>query len=154
MNPAATLLLKEKYQRTLPIAYSLIGGCFMFIVVSLFMGVHPDDIKAVNQVGMFRFMDWMFGFTGLAASFVIKNVFLKVSEFNNENAAIERLVTSFFVSFALCEGPVLFGLIVFYLSKNPIDLVLPVLIGAIGFTAHFPRYDQWENWLNNVTIKK
>ena len=54
------------------------------------------------------------------------------------------------VSFALVEGAVMFGLIVGFLSRNPKDLIVPAVIGMVGFGAHFPKWEEWQRWAREM----
>ena len=140
------------------IIYSLVGiifGCvmmtavFYFLITSHPVHRHVSDLEVLRQVAL------IFGITALFASFVVKNMILRKTSNAGMpaemdlNKSIKRLTSAAFVSFALCEAAVLFGLVVAYIGYNTKDLILPVLIGSIGFSLHFPRYQQWEQWIQD-----
>lgn len=50
------------------------------------------------------------------------------------------------VTYALCEAPALFGLVLFFLGRNPSDFHIFQLISLFFFAAYFPRFSQWEEW--------
>jgi len=57
-----------------------------------------------------------------------------------------RLTTAAVITFALCETPAIFGLVLFFLGKNSSDFHLFLLISLFFFAVYFPKYSQWEEW--------
>jgi F0F1-type ATP synthase membrane subunit c/vacuolar-type H+-ATPase subunit K len=56
------------------------------------------------------------------------------------------LVTAAVVTFALCEVPALFGLVLYFLARSMTDFYLFLLISLLLFSVHFPAFSQWEEW--------
>lgn len=56
------------------------------------------------------------------------------------------LVNAAVVTFAVCELPAIFGLILFFISRNASDFHLFLLISLFFFATKFPRFSQWEEW--------
>jgi F0F1-type ATP synthase membrane subunit c/vacuolar-type H+-ATPase subunit K len=57
-----------------------------------------------------------------------------------------RLTTTAIVTYALCEAPAIFGLVLFFIGRNSSDFYLFMLISLFFFAIHFPRFSQWEEW--------
>jgi hypothetical protein len=57
-----------------------------------------------------------------------------------------RLTTAAVVTYALCEAPAIFGLVLFFLGRNSSDFHLFLLISLFFFAVHFPKFSQWEEW--------
>lgn len=57
-----------------------------------------------------------------------------------------RLTTAAVVTFALCETPGIFGLVLYFLGKNASDFHFFLLISLFFFAANFPKFSQWEEW--------
>jgi F0F1-type ATP synthase membrane subunit c/vacuolar-type H+-ATPase subunit K len=57
-----------------------------------------------------------------------------------------KLTTAAIVTFALCETPAIFGLVLYFLGRNATDFYLFLLISMFFFASHFPKYSQWEEW--------
>lgn len=57
-----------------------------------------------------------------------------------------RLTTTAVVTYALCEAPAIFGLVLFFLGRNASDFHLFLLISLFFFAVHFPKFSQWEEW--------
>lgn len=60
---------------------------------------------------------------------------------------MQRLLISAIVTYALCETPAIFGLILYLLGRVFSDFTFFLLISLFFFGIHFPRYSQWEQWL-------
>jgi len=57
-----------------------------------------------------------------------------------------RLATAAIVTYALCEAPAIFGLVLFFLGRDSSDFHVFLLISLFFFAVHFPRFGQWEEW--------
>ncbi len=72
--------------------------------------------------------------------------------------AIRRLTTAAVVTFALCEAPAIFGLVLFFLGRNTTDFYLFMFISLFFFSVKFPKYSLWEGWvrgkLKSTAMKK
>ena len=56
------------------------------------------------------------------------------------------LVAAAVVTFALCEVPAIFGLVLYFLGRSTTDFYLFLLISLFLFSIHFPKFSQWEEW--------
>jgi len=56
------------------------------------------------------------------------------------------LTTAAVVTFALCEAPAVFGLVLFLLGRNTSDFYLFLLISLFYFAVYFPKFSTWEEW--------
>ncbi|MEK6698144.1 MAG: hypothetical protein AABZ10_03775 [Nitrospirota bacterium] len=59
---------------------------------------------------------------------------------------IKRLISSAFVTYALCESVAIYGLVLFLLNGNSSDLYLFIILSVLLFTVYFPKYSRWEAW--------
>lgn len=61
-------------------------------------------------------------------------------------AEFGKLSTAAIITFALCEIPAIFGLVLYFLGRNATDFYLFLIISMFFFASHFPRFSQWEAW--------
>ena len=145
--------LKMVYQQSLIIALAMIIGCVLFGIMVTILSLKGTAIEPNSQTGSFRLIAGVLGLSALAASFMVKNIILSGSSNIFQPGFMKdpfsRLKMSVIIPFALCEGPVIFGLVIAFILKNPWDLILPSLIGCIGFFSHFPKYQEWEEWMKS-----
>jgi F0F1-type ATP synthase membrane subunit c/vacuolar-type H+-ATPase subunit K len=57
-----------------------------------------------------------------------------------------KLSTAAIITFALCETPAIFGLVLYFLGRNATDFYLFLIISMFFFASHFPKFSQWEEW--------
>ncbi|MEK6744249.1 MAG: hypothetical protein AABZ15_11585 [Nitrospirota bacterium] len=57
-----------------------------------------------------------------------------------------RLTTAAVITYALCESPAIFGLVLFFLGRSPSDFHIFLLISLFFFAVHFPKFSRWEEW--------
>ena len=63
-------------------------------------------------------------------------------------ARLARLKTLTTVGLALAESIALYGLVLFFLSREPIDFYYLLLVSLLSFIVVFPRHDRWRETLN------
>ncbi len=149
MNQIDPQQLRQAHRSAVIIAAALVNGCVLFGAMIFFLA--QKSVAAAGDYGLIRVLAIGMGGGALLGSFASKKIALQRRETGSSQkkdtvALAVRLTTSMLVALAMVEGAVLFGLTVAFLSRNPADLIVPAVIGVIGFAAHFPRYDHWENW--------
>lgn len=142
--------LQKQYRTAVIVAAALIQGCVIFGGIVYYLIVN-GKAPAVEDIGFLRGLAVIGGIGGLLASFQWKKFQLEPAAGAERPVGIapQRIMTTMLVSMALVEGAVMFGIVVALLSRNLSDLAVPFLIAAIGFSAHFPRYHDWERWSMN-----
>lgn len=63
---------------------------------------------------------------------------------------LKSLFNASIATYAICEAPVLFGLFVYFVTKQIGDFILFAVISALAFFLYFPRYAQWEYELRRM----
>jgi hypothetical protein len=61
-------------------------------------------------------------------------------------AEFGRLTTASVITYALCETPAIFGLVLYFLGRNSADFYLFLMVSLFYFATNFPRFSQWEEW--------
>jgi F0F1-type ATP synthase membrane subunit c/vacuolar-type H+-ATPase subunit K len=61
-------------------------------------------------------------------------------------AEFGRLTTASIITYALCETPAIFGLVLYFLGRNSADFYLFLMVSLFYFATNFPRFSQWEEW--------
>ncbi|HJS72989.1 MAG TPA: hypothetical protein VJ921_01790, partial [Vicinamibacteria bacterium] len=62
-------------------------------------------------------------------------------------ARLQRLKTMTLVCLALAESIALYGLVLFLLSREPLDFYFFLLVSLLSFTLAFPRLERWREAL-------
>lgn len=145
-------VIKKSYQKILLVSVALIYGCVMTGGMFFFL-IQRNYSSPASGVDVLRQAAWVIGVLSLGLSFVLKQKILaaqpqgSVDPEQKYQQRAARLTTATIIAFALCEGALLFGFMVAFLSKSLPDMYFPCFIGAAGFAAHFPRYAQWKQYI-------
>jgi len=62
---------------------------------------------------------------------------------------VQKLFTAAIVSFAFCESVAIYGFVLFIIGGSSLDFYLFAFLSLIFFAVYFPRYSQWEEWVNS-----
>lgn len=62
-------------------------------------------------------------------------------------AEAQRLVSAAMVTYALCETPAVFGLVLFLINGNPFDFYGFMALSLLYFAVYFPRFSAWVAWM-------
>ncbi len=145
--------LRRRYKLAAMVTTAMISGCVIFggIIFWLIKNSNAPLASAENNL-LHPAVLWLAGIVGLTGSFVIKNILLKKSDATTSIQKIDtlaladRLQTALLVSLAMVEGVILFGCVIALQSRDPNNLLMPLIVGAIGFSLHFPNYEKWKEW--------
>lgn len=66
-------------------------------------------------------------------------------------ADFSRLTTAAVITYALCETPAVFGLVLYFLGKNTADFYLFLIVSLFFFATNFPKFSMWEAWYRQQT---
>ena len=62
-------------------------------------------------------------------------------------AKIQKLLSMTIFTYALCESIAIYGLILFLIGGRRFDFYSLMILSLVFFAITFPRYAQWEEWL-------
>lgn len=146
--------LKKSYQQAVIIAVSMIFGLLVFAGMVYYLDINGKKVVSSVNINLLRQASMGIIVLSLLSSFYLKNAILSQNRSPDPAApkkdavALQSQLMSVLIApLGMCEGAVLFGIVVGYFSGNPQDLILPVVAGIIGFAVHFPHFDQWERWV-------
>ena len=78
---------------------------------------------------------------------IIRGVLLRKFPMDNRQALIAKLQRSSILSTALCEGPAIYGLILFLLGGLRRDFYFLLIVSLVLLFMYFPRIKNWEAWM-------
>jgi hypothetical protein len=133
----------------------------IIMILNFFIYAALVELMKDASVPSQRFDNLKYLFLGLAiAEFPLIMVLRKfmirgLQKLNGSTKAIVgHLLTISVVTNALCEAIVLYGLIVFLITKNSSDFYIFLILGLISSAIYFPRYGQWEEWAKRIEAKE
>ena len=63
---------------------------------------------------------------------------------------VQKLFAAAIVTFAFCESAAIYGLVLFIIGGNSFDFYLFMFLSLVLFAVYFPKYPQWEEWVNST----
>jgi len=78
---------------------------------------------------------------------ILRGILLKISPKDTALDLIQKLQKTSILTTALCEGPALFGLTLFFLGGFSRDFYLLSFVSLVLLFMYFPRYKNWQDWL-------
>lgn len=155
--------LRAAYRVAVIIGLAMMASQLVYAVIVGILDKDPSLIRSApalseSQVEIMKFA--LLGVT-VVIFFVIRFVNASLLKLNGEAGNLRdarsrqssgappefgRLTTAAVVTYALCEAPAIFGLVLFFLGGNASDFHLFLLISLFFFAVHFPKFSQWEEW--------
>ncbi|MDH4162573.1 MAG: hypothetical protein OEW15_07765 [Nitrospirota bacterium] len=143
--------LRAAYRVVVIIGLAIMASLVVYaVIVGLFEnGTIPlgGTAMAGGMLDMIKFV-----FLGISAALFPLMRFLSSRIINADAsqtgspAEFGPLTTAAIVTFALCEVPAIFGLVLYVLGRNTTDFYLFLLISSFFFGTNFPKFSQWEEW--------
>ncbi|OPY71863.1 MAG: hypothetical protein A4E64_03119 [Syntrophorhabdus sp. PtaU1.Bin058] len=127
-------------------------GMLMSLAIYLFMGLQlATGLKSSidkDNFAILRMVLYAVAFVTLIATRYIRRLVLyakgkyRQSAQTPQHPVLQRYVGAMVVSLALSESIGIYGLVLFLLGKNTIDLYLPILVSAAAMVMYRPRKDE------------
>jgi F0F1-type ATP synthase membrane subunit c/vacuolar-type H+-ATPase subunit K len=141
--------LGQAHRATVILAVAMIASVFIYAgIVELLPRLPPSSEPPAEPgtVELFRKI-----FRGLALANFLALAWLggrARRPVGEPHARLARLKTLTTVGLALAESIALYGLVTFFLSRDPIDFYYLLLVSLLSFIVVFPRHDRWRETLN------
>ena len=155
--------LKSGYRKAVFLWIEMVFSIFVYAFVVEIMKMNSAFLRATSPLqegGMPVFL--LLGFA-IMTFFLIKHIHNQIlSGKSSGNPAgskiplspkIAKLLKASLVSNAICESVAIYGLILFVLNKNPFDFYIFMVLSLFYFAFTFPRYAQWEEWIQETERK-
>ena len=125
--------------------FALFFSLFTYLAIALFasssINIQFDEII----LKYFRFALYSFSFITIISTIFIHKLILKnrnnstLGSINDIQSLAKKYNVAMIISLALSESIGIYGLILFFVSKNLNDLYLLILISAISMLFYFPK---------------
>jgi ABC-type polysaccharide/polyol phosphate export permease len=156
--------LKSRYRKAVFIWIDMVFSIFVYAFVVEIMKMNSAFLRTTSPLqegGAPVFL--LLGFA-IMTFFLIKHIHNQIlsGKWSGNPAGskiplspkIAKLLKASLVSNAICESVAIYGLILFVLNKNPFDFYIFMVLSLFYFTFTFPRYAQWEEWIQETERKE
>ncbi len=153
--------LKSRYRKAVFIWIDMVFSIFIYALAVEIMKRNSAFLKPTSPLqegGMPVFILLIFAILTLFMIKYIHNQILHSVPSDNpagsKNPLAPRLLKASLVSNIICESVAIYGLILFGLTKNPFDFYIFMVLSLVYFALSFPRYTQWEEWIQETERKE
>ncbi|UCC40761.1 MAG: hypothetical protein JSV96_04765 [Candidatus Aminicenantes bacterium] len=146
--------LKRAYKTSLIINSGIIAGFVIYAVIIEFLKSRYNPFEGFVDLAQIAFLRYILYGLAILLIFIVRvlrGTLLRTSPSDDAKTLITKLSRASIATAALCEVPVVFGLVLFLIGGHSRDFYLLLGLSFIIVFLYFPRYRNWEEWLR---IKK
>jgi hypothetical protein len=146
--------LKKIHKNSLIVYVAFMASIVIYFIVFEVLNSSIPDFQGFMEKFDLPWMRYAFYALGLLQVFLIKfirDTSIKGLTMIDEKTLIIHLSKISTVSAALCEVPAILGLVLFFLSGSTEDFYVLLFISLALFVLFFPRYANWEEWIESRT---
>ena len=153
--------LGQYHRMATVIGYGMIGTLLIFTaVVETLKGMNyeTEGFLPPSALEILRYL--LLGITLIEFFMIriVKKMILsgggRMSALSNQGdpllSKVQKLFTAAIVTFSFCESVGIYGLVLFIIGGNSFDFYLFVFLSLVLFAVYFPKYPQWEEWVNST----
>ena len=142
--------LKKVFKNTVIICAAIMATLPVYLLMVEIIKANQKPF--LGYVDVFNTSTLRFFFYALAVIQVIiirvlRGFLLRKPPSASTKTLISRLYTTSILIFALCEVPVLFGLVLFFMSGFYRDFYVLLFVSFFLMFMFFPKYNNWADWL-------
>ena len=152
--------LGQYHKMATVIGYGMIGTLLLFtaVVETLkAMNYEPQGFLSPSALEILKYLLVGLAFVEFFVIRIVKKMVLsgggRISALSNQGdpllAKAQKLLTTAIVTFAFCESVGVYGLMLFLVGGSSFDFYLFTFLSLAFFAFYFPKYSQWEEWVNS-----
>jgi hypothetical protein len=144
--------LKKTYKTSAILYVAFMLTLIIYLVVFTVLKSQIPDFQGMMDKIDFPWLRYAFYALGLLQVFLIK--FIRETATKSITTVDAKILISHLqrmsmISAALCEVPVLLGLVLFFLSGSVQDFYVLLFVSVVLFILYFPRLNNWEEWIKS-----
>lgn len=144
--------LKKAYKANAMIGAGMIASLFIYaVMIELIRGqLRPfAGFARFPDLEMLRYLFFGLALLQIALIETLRRTLLRIGPSDDGQTLIRKLGTSAVVTYALCEVPAIYGLVLFFLGGLYRDSYLLLAYSLALLLIYFPRYARWEEWMRS-----
>jgi F0F1-type ATP synthase membrane subunit c/vacuolar-type H+-ATPase subunit K len=148
--------LKSAYRRTAVMGGAMMSTLLLYAVVAFAIASANDPFEglvALEDGGLLRLLRNLFLGLSLLQVVAIQILRGRALQLPDPSGGVpigkpeSRLVSTSILTFALAESIAIYGLVLFLLNGESTDFFIFLGLSLLTFILFFPRYHQWEEWI-------
>jgi F0F1-type ATP synthase membrane subunit c/vacuolar-type H+-ATPase subunit K len=142
--------LRQAYKKTALLGGAMIAALFIYaVVVEVIRSQQApfSGFASFPEIKVLSYVLYVLALLQIVLTRVVPRLLLKKDPTDDLQSLIGKLNASAIITYALCETPAIYGLVLFFLGGLYRDFYL-LLAYSLGLQLiHFPRYSRWEEWV-------
>ncbi len=128
--------------------FAMLMSLVIYLFVGLYAGTHFSPLMKEDALGILRTLLYVVSLITLIATRYIRKLFLlekgqyQQASQSLQHFALERYKIATIVALALSESIGIYGLVLFFLGKNHMDLYLLIAMSAVAMFLYRPKRDE------------
>jgi DMSO reductase anchor subunit len=128
--------------------FGMLGSLIIYLIIGLQIATNIQTSMDKSTFGVLKTVLYLFTFTIIAITRYIRRFILSgkgqnvLATQNFQPLTLQKYTTAMIVAWALLECIGIFGLILYLLGKNPMDLYILILISAAAMLWYRPKKDE------------
>lgn len=146
--------LKRAYKTSATLYVAFMISVAVYLIVFEVLKARIPDFQGMMEKIELPWLRYAFYALGLIQIFLIRFIretATKSITTVDARVLINHLQRMSLISAALCEVPVILGLVLFFISGSAQDFYILLIVSFVLFVLYFPRYLNWEEWVKSKT---
>jgi hypothetical protein len=146
--------LKKAFKTSVTLYVAFMISVAIYLVVFEVLKARIPDFQGMMEKIDLPWLRYAFYALGMVQIFLIRFIretATKSIATVDAKVLIGHLQRMSMISAALCEVPVILGLVLFFISGSAQDFYILLILSFLLFVLYFPRYTNWEEWIKSKT---
>ncbi|MFH0803164.1 MAG: hypothetical protein V2A78_12380 [bacterium] len=149
--------LKARYRVAVILGMGMIGGLILYVVfVEVLKSLHKPftGFAPFQQMELLKYAFYILAVLLIPAINFLRGILLGNIAAGDKEALLQKLLTATVVTYACCEMPAIFGLVLFLTGGLYKEFYLLWFFSMALMILYFPRYGAWRETLSEPGITK
>ena len=142
-------VLRKEYRVIVLIGMPLVSSLFIYWLLIQFIIPPPQASQRAGD--SLRYVIYFLAAINVAGILFLKKIFLQKKSQDHLTTLVAKLRISTIVTFALCEAPAIYGLLLYIIGGSRKDFYALAVYSLLLFAVFFPRLNQWQEYTASAT---
>ncbi|MDH7499446.1 MAG: hypothetical protein QHH30_03585 [candidate division NC10 bacterium] len=146
--------LRKAYRNAVGIGAAMIASLFIYAVLVEVLKrqqVPFGSLASFPEIKWLSTLLYVLALLQIVVIRIVQRLLWKKRATDDLPSLIARLNACTMVTYALCEAPAIYGLVLFLLGGLYRDFYLLLAYSLLLQLAYFPRYGRWEEWVRSTS---
>jgi len=142
--------LKKVFKNTVIVCAAIMAVLPVYILVVEIIKANQKPFLGfvdVHNAVTLRYLFYALAVIQVIIVRVLRGFLLRKPPSASAETLMSRLYKTSILTFALCEVPVIFGLVLFFMGGFYKDFYVLLFVSSFLMFMFFPRYNNWADWL-------